>query len=269
VTIPDPAQLEAERERITKHLGLAALLPTRKVSQLLAQIGKISVATVRSREPKPAPAAPRPARVDIPAAALPPGIPVKASTALDLLTAARHAEQTGQIQEAERLLRRLVESYPEDDAGRIALTRLVIQRGAYSEAVEILQPIFRAPPKNWEPWFWMGTAQLGLGQHALADTYLSQALAREGKLPQLWVQRAVAAQQQGDNTRALQLLREAERLDPALPEIQLNIAYSSDAMGNIDAAIQAYRSFLAMTEGKAPYVNQRREVLQRLSRLGY
>ncbi|MGR3221135.1 MAG: hypothetical protein ACUZ8H_15170 [Candidatus Anammoxibacter sp.] len=67
---------------------------------------------------------------------------------------------------------------------------------------------------------------------------------------------------------ALQILLQAEQLDPAMPEIQLNIGYSSDALGSRNSTtVKAYRYFPELTESNAAYLTVRQKVLERLSRL--
>ena len=131
----------------------------------------------------------------------------------------------------------------------------------------VLQPLFVQPPEHWEPWFWLGTAQLGLGQWEKARASLVEGLARDATVPQLWVQRALVSQQQGRFGEALDALRQAELLAPELPDVQLNLAYALDAEGNRLVAIKHYRTFLSLTEGKNPYHATRKKVLERISRL--
>ena len=131
----------------------------------------------------------------------------------------------------------------------------------------VLQPLFAEPPERWEPWFWLGTAQLGLGQLEQARGSLMEGLARDATVPQLWVQRALVSQQQGRFGEALDALRQAELLAPKLPEVHLNLAYALEVEGNRLVALKHYRAFLTLTEGKKAYHPTRRKVLDRISRL--
>ena len=142
-----------------------------------------------------------------------------------------------------------------------------IQKRRYARAVAVLQPLFMEPPERWEPWFWLGTAQLGLGQWEKARTSLVEGLARDATVPQLWVQRALVSQQQGRFGEALDALRQAELLAPKLPEVHLNLAYALEVEGNKLVALKHYRTYLTLTEGKKSYHPTRRKVLDRISRL--
>lgn len=150
---------------------------------------------------------------------------------------------------------------------RLARARHLIHTRRYARAVTTLRPLFVTPPKTWEPWFWLGTAQLGLGQWEEARNSLVEGLARDATVPQLWVQRALISQQRGRFGEALDALRQAELLAPKLPEVQLNLAYSLEALGDRQAAVTHYRTFLTLTEGKRAYHATRKKVLDRIIRL--
>jgi len=150
-----------------------------------------------------------------------------------------------------------------------ALTRarnLIAQR-RYARAVTVLSPLFVAPPRTWEPWFWLGTAYLGLGQWEKARALLKEGIARDAAVPQLWVHQALVSQQQGRHGEALEALRQAELLAPQLPEVQLNLAYSLEVRGPVSAAIEHYRTFLALTKDNVAYNGMREKVRKHLMRL--
>ena len=150
---------------------------------------------------------------------------------------------------------------------KLARAQSLIKQRQYAQAINILEPLFAKPPERWEPWFWLGTAQLGLGQLEKAQASLVDGLARDATVPQLWVQRALVSQQQGRFGEALDALRQAELLAPKLPEVHLNLAYSLEVDGNRFLALKHYRMFLTLTEGKKAYHATRKKVLDRISRL--
>ena len=150
---------------------------------------------------------------------------------------------------------------------KLARVQYFIKKRRYARAVTVLEPLFVQPPERWEPWFWLGTAQLGLSQWEKARASLVEGLARDATVPQLWVQRALVSQQQRRFGEALDALRQAELLAPKLPEVQLNLAYSLDVEGNRLVAVKHYRTFLSLTEGQKVYHATRKKVLDRISRL--
>ena len=133
------------------------------------------------------------------------------------------------------------------------------RNGQYARAVTVLGPLFAKPPERWEPWFWLGTAQLGLGQWEKSQASFVEGLARDATVPQLWVQRALVSQQQGRFGEALDALRQAELLAPRLPEVQLNLGYALEVAGDRLIAVTHYRTFLSLTEGKKAYHATRKE----------
>ena len=146
-------------------------------------------------------------------------------------------------------------------------TQHLIKKRRYRQAITILQPLFVQPPEEWEPWFWLGTANLGLGELDQAEEAFLEGLARNAAIPQLWVQRALVSQQQGKFGEAVESLRQAEMIAPDLPEVQLNLAYSLEIQGNYALAVDHYQTFLALTEGEKTYQSARKKVLERIIQL--
>ncbi|WP_447969401.1 tetratricopeptide repeat protein [Nitrospira sp. M1] len=149
---------------------------------------------------------------------------------------------------------------------RIVKARLLIQQQSHAEAIAVLQPLFILPPATWEPWFWMGTAQFGLGELDKAEDAFMEGLVRDDTVPYLWVQRAVIEQQRGQYGKAMDALRQAELLDPKLPEVQLNLAYNLEQQGQVNLARRHYRQYLTLTEGRSAYHGVRRKVLEHMLR---
>ena len=153
-----------------------------------------------------------------------------------------------------------------DAEQRATLGRAIqlVQAADYLAGRELLQGVLAAGFDGWEAWFWLGTAYLGNGELVEADHALSEALRRDPAQPQLWIQRAIIAQERGEHARALGWLREARNLSPQAPEVHLNIGYSAEAMGLREEAAKAYRDFLRFTEGRESFASQRTWVTRRL-----
>ena len=69
-------------------------------------------------------------------------------------------------------------SPPDSDAERLSKGRSLVKQRLYREAVATLNPLFATLPNQWEPWFWMGTAHMGLGQYDEAKGAFREGLAR-------------------------------------------------------------------------------------------
>ena len=151
-------------------------------------------------------------------------------------------------------------------ANRLRHAQQLIRSGEYEEAVALLSPLFHDPPVKWQPWFWMGTALLGKGDMEQADQFFLSGLARNDKVPQLWIQRALVAQQRGDFQLAIHELRQAESLEADLPHIHLNMGYAYERLGNDRLANQYYGKFLKLSEGQPTFFSTRKKLFARLTR---
>jgi tetratricopeptide (TPR) repeat protein len=150
-------------------------------------------------------------------------------------------------------------------ANRLRHAQQLIRSGEYEGAVALLSPLFHDPPVKWEPWFWMGTALLGKGDMEQADQFLLSGLARNDKIPQLWIQRALVAQQRGDYQLAIHELRQAETLEADLPHIHLNMGYAYERLGNDRLANQYYGKFLKLSEDQPAFFSTRKKLFARLT----
>lgn len=149
-------------------------------------------------------------------------------------------------------------------AFRSGAVREQLKAGAYADVARSAQALTYDFPDHWESWFWLGTAQLALGRNAAGE----ESLERAGKLnpgeAQVWVQRAIAAQERSDHAAAIRLLTEARALSPDSPQVYLHLGYSNDALGQFAEAEKNYRTFLSLTEGDSAYAAQRQPVIERL-----
>lgn len=147
---------------------------------------------------------------------------------------------------------------------RSATLRDLLKAEDYPEVSKIAQTLTRDFSERWEGWFWLGTAQLAQGQMDAAEAVLERASKLNPKVAQIWVQRAIVAQERGDHAAAVKLLNEARELSPKSPQIYLNLGYSNDALGLTAEAEKNYIRFLSLTEGDSTYALQRKPIMGRL-----
>ncbi len=150
-------------------------------------------------------------------------------------------------------------------ANRLRHAQQLIRSGEYADAAALLSPLFHDPPVKWQPWFWMGTALLGQEDFEQADQFFLSGLARNDKIPQLWIQRALVAQQRGNYQLAIHELRQAESLEANIPHIHLNMGYAYERLGNDRLANQYYGKFLKLSEGKPAFFSTRKKLFARLT----
>lgn len=158
---------------------------------------------------------------------------------------ALRAESTGNWEQALEYAQAALSMDANHAAVRLALGRLLVKMRKYESATAELSALTRSAQGDWQSWFWLGTAQLMQQQLDAATASLDEALRRNGKVAEVWIQRALIEQQRGDYLTALQLLGIANDLAPEHPGVLLNVAYCSEAIGNLTAAQTAYRKFLS------------------------
>ena len=154
--------------------------------------------------------------------------------------------------------------YPLTTKQRMTKGKFLIRKRLYEEAVKALDPLFESPPSQWEPWFWMGTAYLGLRNLEQAETFLMEGLVRDETVPHLWVQQGLVYQLQEKHEKALGAFRQAQRLSPDLPEVHLNLAHVLESQDNGPLAVKHYRKYLTLTEKALESRSIRKKVLDKI-----
>ena len=147
---------------------------------------------------------------------------------------------------------------------RMTKGKFLIRKRLYEEAVKVLDPLFESQPSQWEPWFWMGTAYLGLRNLEQAETFLMEGLVRDDTVPHLWVQQGLVYQIQEKNEKAIGAFRQAQRLAPDLPEVHLNLAHVLESQGNGPLALKHYRTYLTLTDKALESRSLRKKVLEKI-----
>ena len=163
------------------------------------------------------------------------------------LVAALEAENNGQFMKALTLTRALFERDKDHMMARMSYGRLLVKNGKSKKAITVLQPLAKDTLHDWQPWFWLGSAQLLMGELNNAAFSLDEALAREGGIISLWVQRAIVEQERGMPVVALHLLQVADGIEPGNSDVIINYAYASELSGDIKSAAIMYKKFLQLT----------------------
>ncbi|MDQ6951715.1 MAG: tetratricopeptide repeat protein [Mariprofundales bacterium] len=184
-----------------------------------------------------------------------------------LFAQAKRAQALGQRKQAIALLHQLLLKTPQHARARLLSGQLMIKDGQYDAAWQVLQPLLRPDLLDWKPWFWSGTAELMVGRLDAAANHFDEALARDGRVAAVWVQRALVAQQRGHFAVAYQLLKVAEARAPKSSQVILNLGYTLDAMGHRQQASRYYQRYLVQTAGASSQWKVRKAVLKRLTAL--
>ncbi len=184
-----------------------------------------------------------------------------------LMGMARDARAKGNIKQAIGLLVALLRRTPDHARARLMAGKLMIRDGQYDAAWQVMRPLLKADALDWKPWFWSGTAELLAGRLDDAANHFDEALARDGRVAAVWVQRALVAQERGRFAVAYQLLKVAEAMAPTSAPVLLNLGLTLDAMGQPKAASGYYQRYLVKTAGAARQWQARKVVIERLAAL--
>jgi Tfp pilus assembly protein PilF len=150
---------------------------------------------------------------------------------------------------------------------RVAEARAALHRSDYATAISLLENL-DVERRGWEVSFWLGTAYLLDGQLDNAELMLDDALSLESDVADIWVQRAVVAQEQGQPQVALQFLKVAVQVDADFPLTYLNAALAYESLGDRENARGAYGRFLKISAeagGSSRIRRLRRDVLNRIA----
>jgi len=147
----------------------------------------------------------------------------------------------------------------------IAAAREAILEGDVAAAIARLENM-PSDTAGWEQHFWLGSAYLLDGRVEHAGDALDRALAMEGEVASIWVQRAVVEQELGRYPVALQFLDIAAEVDRDYAMTYLNAGQAYESLGQWEKARSAYGQFLKLSsrDGSARLLRLRREIIQRV-----
>lgn len=119
---------------------------------------------------------------------------------------------------------------------------------------------------NWRTRYLAGVALSGLGRWNDAVAALSSARQKNPGHARVALYLAVAQQETGDHSSAIDTLLKATVAHPEVPELWLNQGHSLQAQGRFGEASQAYRRFLDLSAARSDLSQQRSWVNQRLQK---
>ena len=167
------------------------------------------------------------------------------NTVDELFNQAIELRDNGHNEKSIELLRGVIKLEPSFQRARLILARELVISEQYDSVERLLLPLLHKSNDDWAPWFLVGTAQLMLGELDLAAYSLDKSLSETGRYQAaVWVQRAVVEQQRNKPQNALQLLRVAAEIAPDDPQIDINLAYSYEALGEDESSAHHYQRFL-------------------------
>jgi len=167
------------------------------------------------------------------------------------LTVAALLVQEGRSEEAEQLLVRVVEQQPENIQALTALAELMVGRGAYNEAAEVLAGA-AGQSDSVAPRIALAQLHIRTGDLAAAKRELDAASAAEPGNPEVVAALGLLALAEGRSADAAALLRRAEADLPNRLGVTLALARAELANGRPDEARTALRRVLVAAPRSLP-----------------
>lgn len=131
-----------------------------------------------------------------------------------------------------------------EDFTTLTRAQELLDTEAWSQAIDLLEPLLEATPDNMWALYLLGIAQLEVGDHAAAERTFQRAVALADALPQLHLGLARAAVATGSGETARRAFRRALEQDPEDLEVRLEWASYLQAEGGYSEAIAALRAGL-------------------------
>jgi len=169
----------------------------------------------------------------------------------DMLSEAETAMRDGRIDEAEALLRRVVESEPESVAARHMLGLIALRRGRHADAIAEIGRAIAANPRFARAHVSLAMAQAAAGDRAAAEASYRQAIALNPKLPMAVANLAGMLMQQGRLPAAIELLRSAIKQMPDRFELHNNLGVALLRQGKAPQAVKVMQDALAVAPNLA------------------
>lgn len=144
-----------------------------------------------------------------------------------------------------------------------------LHQSDYAGAISRLENL--VSDDRWEVPFWLGTAYLLDGQLENAELMLDDALSMQSQVAEIWVQRAVVAQELQQPQVALQFLEVAAQVNERYALTYLNVGVAYESLGDSQNARGAYGRFLKLSAAgtaTSRIRRLRRDVLSRIAATG-
>jgi len=138
----------------------------------------------------------------------------------------------------------------------LAEARSMLETDRAEAAIQVLDSLLKENKKDAEALLLRSSAHFELGDFDDGRKDLDRSLELDPLLRQGWLNRAGLAMAEGRNEDALAALLEAQRLDPAAPDNDLNIGAVRLILGELDEASNDFQRYLETrsTEARAYYL---------------
>jgi tetratricopeptide (TPR) repeat protein len=163
----------------------------------------------------------------------------------DLLAEAEAAYRSGQLDEAEATLHRLVGNEPENAVANHMLGLIALRHGHHADALAKFSRAIAANPRFARAHVSLALAHTAIGDRRAAEASYRQAIAINPKLPLAVINLAGLLIQEGQLAAAVELLRPAIKQMPGRYELHNNLGIALMRQGKPAQAVKAMQQALA------------------------
>lgn len=164
-----------------------------------------------------------------------------------LIKQAEKLTRNGELDQAEKILRELVERNPQDSKAKLCLSYVLLKQRRIIEAYELSFEIAKAEPKNSYAFAVLGTTLLHAGNFRNAQIAFINALKLNNRESLAWQGLGMLDFYENRITQGLESLREAVYLEPREPDFLYALAQVSARAERYKEAAEAYKSFLRIS----------------------
>ncbi|HUT14134.1 MAG TPA: tetratricopeptide repeat protein [Thermoguttaceae bacterium] len=183
------------------------------------------------------------------------------------LTLARRCFESGDLEQAERLFRRVVDVDPSSKEALQALGVVALRAGRIGEACDLLRRAVAADPADALLQNHLGAALASREDFDEAEECLRRAIEIDPNLSDAHYNLAKTLRSRNKPEEAVAHYRAALQLAPKSPEIHYNLANTLRELGRLDEAVACYRDALRIQPGYVKARNNLGNVLREQGKL--
>ena len=170
--------------------------------------------------------------------------------------------QSGQLEEAENIVRELLKGHP-DDAEVLHLLGLIFsKRGDYNHALKNIRKALKLDPNDADVYFDLGNVLHDKGQIAKALTNYRKAVKLHPKFLEAYNNMGIAYQDNLQLEKAIQSYKKALDIEPAYAEAHNNLGVAFQEKGQLDEAITHFQQALLLRPDYASAYNNLIDAVQ-------
>ena len=173
--------------------------------------------------------------------------PAKSGESQQLIKQAEKMTRRGELPEAEKMLRGIVEANPKDSSAQLALSHNLLKQRRFNEAYDISYEVAKTEPKNSYAFAVLGATLLNTGNFSDAKIALVNAVNLNGEESLAWANLGMLDFYENRIFRGLESLRAAVYLEPREPDYIYALAQVAARAELYKESAAAYDNFLRIS----------------------